>query len=50
MKLGSDFRAAVSKKNRLHHESREHVEERLHQDRSTETMAFIFKHIGVEQV
>ena len=30
MKLRSDFRAAVSMKNRLHHESGEQVEERLH--------------------
>ena len=32
MKLRSDFRAAVLMKNRLHHESGEQVEERLHQD------------------
>ena len=30
MKLRSDFRAAVSMKNRLHHESGEQVEERIH--------------------
>ena len=30
MKLRSDFKAAVSMKNRLHHESGEQVEERLH--------------------
>ena len=30
LKLRSDFRAAVSMKNRLHHESGEQVEERLH--------------------
>ena len=30
MKLRSDFRAAVSKKNRLHHESSEQVEEPIH--------------------
>ena len=32
MKLRSDFRAAVSMKNRLHHKSGEQVEERLHPD------------------
>ena len=30
MKLRSDFRAAVSMKNRLHHESREPIEEPIH--------------------
>ena len=32
MKLRSDFRAAVLMKNRLHHESGEQIEERLHPD------------------
>ena len=32
MKLRSDFRAVVSKKNRLHHESGEQVEEPIHPD------------------
>ena len=32
MKVQSDFRAAVSIKNRLHHESGEQIEERLHPD------------------
>ena len=49
MKLRSDFRAAVLMNNRLHHESGEQIEERLH-SRLTKTMAFIFKHIVVGQV
>ena len=32
MKLRSDFRAAVLMKNRLHHESGEQIEKRLHQN------------------
>ena len=32
MKLRSDFGAAASMKNRLHHESGEQVEERIHPD------------------
>ena len=32
MKLRSDFRAAVLMENRLHHESGEQIEERLHPD------------------
>ena len=32
MKLRSDFRAAVLMKNRLHHESGEQIEDRLHLD------------------
>ena len=35
-KLRSDFRAAVLMKNRLHHESGEQVEERLHQGHKSE--------------
>ena len=49
MKLRSDSRAAVSMKNRLHHESGQQVEERLHPNQQ-KTMAFIFKRIVVGQV
>ena len=48
MKLRSDFRAADSFKNRLHHESGEQVEEPILQN-NTE-MASLFKHIVVGQV
>ena len=44
MKLRSDYRADVLMKNRLHHESGEQVEERLHQDQQRR------KHIVVGQV
>ena len=48
MKLRSDFRAAVSMKNRLHHESGEQVEEPIF-SRTIQYMASLFKHIVVEQ-
>ena len=35
MKLRSDFRAAVSMKNRLHHESGEQVEETIHPEQNS---------------
>ena len=40
MKLRSDFRAAVLMKNRLHHESREQIEERLHPEQQRRWHAF----------
>ena len=47
MKLRFDFRAAVSVKNRLHHEPGEQVEEPIS---PIQEMASLFKHIVVGQV
>ena len=49
MKLRSEFRAAVSLKNRLHHESGEQGEEPT-SSRTIQNMASLFKHIVVGQV
>ena len=48
IKLRSDFRAAVSMKNRLHNESREQIEEPIF-SRTIQYMASLFKHIVVER-
>ena len=48
MKLRSDFRAAVSLKNRLLHESGEQIEEPISPEQ-IQYMASLFKHIVVEQ-